>query len=58
VDAFDTHISLGEGQGVPRALRHFWDVLKGPPDGWHGRVARTPHVTVVYSEQPQEQIVF
>ena len=29
-------------------------MLKGPPDGWHGRVAHAPHVTVVNSEQPQE----
>lgn len=47
VDALDAHIS----RGAP--LRDFWDALKGASDGGRGRVARTPHVTIVHSKQQQ-----
>jgi len=52
VDTLDLHIS----RGAP-PLRDFWDALKGSPDGGHhsGRVARTPHVTIVHSKQQQQQ---
>jgi tRNA ligase len=54
VDTLEAHIPRGASP-----LRDFWDELKGSPDGAHhsgaGRVARTPHVTIVHSRQQQQQ---
>jgi len=52
VDALDTQISRHQERGMP--LRDFWESLK-TPEGAHGRVTRSPHVTIVHSKEQKQQ---
>ena len=52
VDALDAQISRHHERGMP--LRDFWEALKAP-QGAHGRITRTPHVTIVHSKEQQQQ---
>jgi len=52
VDALDAQISCHHERGMP--LRDFWEALKAP-EGAHGRITRTPHVTIVHSKEQQQQ---
>jgi len=51
VDALDAQISRHQEQGMP--LRDFWDALKAPK-GSHGRITRSPHVTIVHSKEQKQ----
>jgi tRNA ligase len=55
VDALDAQISRRQERGMP--LRDFWESLKTPPaeEAAHGRVTRSPHVTIVHSNQQKQQ---
>ena len=54
VDALDAQIARHQEPGMP--LRDFWEVLK-TPKGAHGRVTRTPHVTIVHWKEQEQNVV-